>query len=69
MKANTSNASVLQAEQFDDLIWAMSVLAGMEEGDSDHAEWIMNTLTAKGCTEALKLAALSALMGRKLATA
>jgi hypothetical protein len=69
MKANTSHASALQAEQFDDLTWAMSVLAGMEEGDCDHAEWMLNTLTTKGCNEELKLAALSALMGGKLATA
>jgi len=69
MNTNTTHTAALQAEQFDDLTWAMSVLAGTEEGDSAHAEWMLNTLAAKGCNEVIRLAASSALCGGKLATA
>lgn len=69
MNTNTTRAAALQAEQFDDLSWAMSVLAGTKEGDTDHAAWMLNTLAAKGCDDAVKLAASSALLGGKLATA
>lgn len=68
MNTDTHDAE-LQAEEFDDLTWAMSVLAGTEEGDTDHAEWMLNTLATKGCNDAVKLAASSALLGGKLATA
>ena len=69
MTTHTTHAAELQAEQFDDLTWAISVLAMMEEGDSDHAEWMLNTLAAKGCNDVIRLAASSALCGGKLATA
>lgn len=57
----TTRTAELQAEQFDDLTWAMSVMAGTEEGDTDHAEWMLNTLAAKGSSEAIRLAALGRL--------
>ena len=65
----TTHAAETQAEEFDDLTWAMSVLAGMEEGSSDHAKWMLNALATKGCNEVIRLAASSALLGGKLATA
>jgi len=69
MKTKTTRTADLQAEQFDDLTWAMCVMAGTEEGDSDHAEWMLNTLAAKGCNEVIRLTASSALFCGKLATA
>jgi hypothetical protein len=69
MKTKTTRTADLQAEQFDDLTWAMSVMAGTEEGDSNHAEWMLNTLATKGCNEVIRLAASSALFCGKLATA
>lgn len=62
MNTTTTHTAEMQAEQFDDLSWAMSVMAGTEEGDTDHSEWMLNTLAAKGCTDAVKLAASSALL-------
>lgn len=69
MNTTISHAAALQGEQFDDLTWAMSVLAGTEEGDIDHAEWMLNILAAKGGSKGIRLAASSALLGRRLATA
>jgi hypothetical protein len=69
MNTDTTRAAALQAEQFDDLTWAMSVLAGTEEGDTDHAEWMLNTLAANGGSKAIRLAASSALLGGRLAAA
>jgi hypothetical protein len=69
MNTTTTHAAELQAENFDDLTWAMSVLAGTEEGDTDHAEWMLNYLAAEGGSEAIRLAASYALLGGKLATA
>lgn len=65
----TTHAATLQAEQFDDLTWAMSILANAEECDADHAEWMLNTLAAKGGSEGIRLAASYALLDRRLATA
>ena len=62
-------AATLQTEQFDDMTWAMSVLAGTEDGGTDHAEWMLTSLAAKGCTVAIRQAATSALLGGVLATA
>lgn len=64
-----STAATLQTEQFDDMTWAMSVLVGVEDGDTDHAEWMLTSLAVKGCTDAIRQAATSALLGGVLATA
>lgn len=64
-----STAAALQREQFDDMTWAMSVLAGNEDGDRDQAEWMLTTLAAQGCSDAIKRAATSALLGGTLSTA
>lgn len=65
----TIHTSALQAEQLDDLTWAMSVLASGEYGDEDHAEWMLNTLVSKGATNAIRQAASSALLGGRLGAA
>lgn len=64
-----STTATLQTEQFDDMTWAMSVLAGTEDGDTDHAEWMLTTFAAKGCDNAIRQAATYALLGGALATA
>lgn len=64
-----STAATLQTEQFDDMTWAMSVLTGTEDGDRDQAEWMLTTLAAKGCINAIRQAAAYALLGGVLATA
>ena len=64
-----STAAAFHTEQFDDMTWAVSVLAGTEDGDRDQAEWMLTTLAAEGCSDAIKRAATSALLGGALATA
>jgi hypothetical protein len=41
----------------------------MEEGDSDHAEWMLNTLATNGYSDVKRLAASAALSSVKLSTA
>lgn len=50
------------------MTWAMSMLVGVENGDTDRAEWLLTSLAAKGCTDAIRQAATSALLGGVLAT-
>jgi hypothetical protein len=47
----------------------MSVLVSVEDGYTDHAEWMLTSLAAKGCTDPIRQAATSALLSGVLATA
>jgi hypothetical protein len=71
MNTTTTHAATLQAENFDDLTWAMSVLAG--EGDhldtEEAATAMLRNLVKYGATRQIQLVASSALLGGRLATA